>query len=41
MNFLGATTDEILFVLVLTAMVLVGTKIGELGEALGRLLGRR
>lgn len=41
MNFLGATTDELLFVLVLTAMVLLGTKIAEVGEVLGRLLGRR
>ena len=34
---LGATTNELLFVLFLLGLVLVGTKAGDLGEALFRL----
>lgn len=40
-SVLGATTNEILFVAVLTTMTLVGTYVGNLGEAIARLLQRR
>jgi hypothetical protein len=33
---LGTTTDELLFVLFLLALVLIGTKIGDVGSAIGR-----
>ena len=38
---LGASTDEILLVLFLMALVLAGTKLGAAGGALGRWLDRR
>lgn len=40
-SVLGATTNEILFVAVLITMTLVGTYVGNLGEAMARLLQRR
>ena len=41
MTVLGATKDEILFVAVLVAMTLIGTYVGDLGEAIARLTSRR
>lgn len=38
---LGASTDEILLVLFLMALVLAGTKLGAAGDALGRWIDRR
>lgn len=38
---LGASTDEILLVLFLMALVLAGTKLGAAGDAIGRWLDKR
>jgi hypothetical protein len=40
-EFLGTTTGELAFVLFLLGLVLVGTKAGDLGEALLRFVSRR
>jgi hypothetical protein len=40
-SVLGATTNELLFVLFLLALVLVGTKAGDIGESLLRYWSRR
>ena len=41
MTLLGATRDELLFVAFLIALTLIGTYVGDLGEAVARLLRRR
>lgn len=41
MNFLGATRDELLFVAVLAGLTLLGTYVGDLGEAVARYFHRR
>ena len=41
MTFLGATRDELLFVAVLTGLTLLGTYVGDLGEAVARFFQRR
>jgi hypothetical protein len=41
MTLFGATRDEVLFVAFLIAMTLLGTYVGDIGEAFARLLQRR
>ncbi len=41
MEILGATPREIAFVALLLAIVLLGTKSGDIGAAFGRLVSRR
>jgi hypothetical protein len=40
-DLIGATPNEVLFAVVLTALVLLGTKLGAVGEALARVMTRR
>jgi hypothetical protein len=40
-EFLGATTNELLFAAIIMALVLLGTKIGAIGEAVARFTHRR
>ena len=41
MTVLGATRNELYFVAFLVAMTLLGTYVGDIGEAVARLLQRR
>jgi len=41
MTLFGADQDEIFFVAFLIAMTLLGTYVGDIGEACARLLRRR
>ena len=41
MEFLGASPREIAFVALLLGIVLLGTKVGDVGAAVGRWLGKR
>ncbi len=41
MEFLGATTNELLFAGIIMGLVLLGTKIGAIGEALARFTHKR
>ncbi|NUP08599.1 MAG: hypothetical protein HOW73_21330 [Polyangiaceae bacterium] len=41
MTLFGATRNEIYFVAFLIAMTLLGTYVGDIGEAVARLLYRR
>ena len=41
MELLGATTGELAFFAFLLGLILVGTKAGDLGEALFKLWSRR
>lgn len=41
MEILGGTPREIAFVALLLGIVLLGTKIGDIGAAIGRRFGKR
>lgn len=41
MQFLGSTPREIAFVALLLGIVLLGTKVGDIGAAIGRALAKR